>query len=129
LTPVADGGIVRATTLSTTTPNNRFAERIRDRLIDNKLAGRKPDSIRSLAKTMANGDPAKAETFKRSLFKWMANGGAKKPSPASRALVAEALGLDRSELSDDDDEEADSLSLDEFLRRRIREFIREETRA
>lgn len=75
---------------------------------------------------MANGDASRAETFKRSLFKWMAP-GEPKPSPESRAIVAEALGMERSALSDDD-EEADSLSLDDFLHLLVRRVVQEEMR-
>jgi hypothetical protein len=81
---------------------NRFATVVRRKLIDNKLAGRKPDSIRGLARTMAKGDIAKAETLKRSLFKWLA-AGEPHPSAASRALVAEALGIDVDELDEEGD--------------------------
>ncbi len=91
------------TVSAVTTP---FEQTVRSKLIANKLAGEKPDSIRGLARTMAKGDPGKAETFKRSLFKWMAP-GEPTPSPASRALVAQALGLAADELSSGDDEEPD----------------------
>lgn len=87
--------------MSATAP--RFESVIRAKLIENKLAGSKPDSIRSLARTMANGDASRADTYKRSLFKWMAN-GEPAPSAASRALVARALGVEPSELEDDDEE-------------------------
>lgn len=84
----------------------RFASVVRDKLVENKLVGRKPDSIRSLARAMAKGDPTRAETYKRSLFKWMAP-GEPRPTRASRALVAEALELNAGEL---DDEEADPVA-------------------
>lgn len=80
-----------------------FEQVVRSKLIANKLAGEKPDSIRGLARVMAKGDPVKAETFKRSLFKWMAP-GEPMPSAASRALVAQALRLEQDELADDDEE-------------------------
>lgn len=88
--------------------STRFERVVRETLLENKLAGRKPDSIRGLAREMAKGDLARAETFKRSLFKWMAQGD---PSPSleSRALVADALGVERSDL-DDDDEESDPMA-------------------
>ena len=85
-----------------------FEHVVRSKLIANKLAGVKPDSIRGLAREMAKGDPAKAQTFKRSLFKWMAP-GEPSPSAASRALVADALKVDPNELADDD-EESDPVS-------------------
>lgn len=99
-------------TLSTRT-ENRFASVVRGRLLDNKLNGRKPDSIRGLAKQMAKGDPVKAATYKRALFKWMAPGDPQ-PTPASRAVVADALGLERSALSDDD-EESEPMSDNDIL--------------
>jgi hypothetical protein len=86
----------------------KFESVIRAKLIENKLSGAKPDSIRGLARTMANGDQSRADAYKRSLFKWMAN-GAPTPSPSSRALVAQALGIDASEL-DEDDEESDPVA-------------------
>lgn len=98
-----------------------FEHVVRSKLIANKLAGAKPDSIRSLARTMANGDPTKANTFKRSLFKWMALG---EPSPtaASRALVADALGIDPSELVDED-EEPQPMAFAEALTRMFDEAV------
>lgn len=89
-----------------------FEHVVRSKLIANKLAGQKPDSIRGLARAMAKGDPAKAETFKRSLFKWMAP-GEPTPTPVSRALVADALGVEAHEL--DDDEEAEPVDLGSAL--------------
>ncbi len=100
---MADGGSIPATLSAVTT---QFEQTVRSKLIANKLAGDKPDSIRSLARTMAKDDRVKAETFKRSLFKWMAP-GEPHPSPASRALVAEALGVSPDELATGDDEEDD----------------------
>jgi hypothetical protein len=91
-----------------------FEHVVRSKLIANKLAGTKPDSIRGLARVMAKNDPVKAETFKRSLFRWMA-AGIPDPSPASRALVADALGVDPSEL--DDDEEAEPVNFGDALQR------------
>jgi hypothetical protein len=79
-----------------------FEHVVRSKLIANKLAGTQPDSIRALARAMAKGDPVKAETFKRSLFKWMSP-GIPQPTPASRALVADALGLEMSDLDEEDD--------------------------
>lgn len=56
-------------------------------------------------------------------------GGVTKPGTVAR--LAEALGVPKSELGvSDDDEEADSLgSLDDFLRRRVLEIVREEAKA
>lgn len=93
----------------------KFERVVRERLIENKLAGLKPDSIRGLARLMADGDPARAETFKRSLFKWMAV-GEPHPTRASRAHVAAALGVDPSELSDDD-EEADPVGFGDVIQK------------
>lgn len=94
-----------------------FEHVVRSKLIANKLAGVKPDSIRGLARTMAQGDPGRAETFKRSLFKWMAP-GEPSPTPASRALVAQALGIDADELAvDEDDEESDQVAFGEAMQR------------
>jgi hypothetical protein len=89
------------TTVSATT--TRFEQAVRSKLIENKLANVKPDSLRSLAREMAGGDQGRTETYKRSLFKWMAS-GEPSPSPASRALVARALGIDPTELEEDEEE-------------------------
>lgn len=110
LTPVAKGGTVLPPVSSVI--STRFEQVVRKTLLDNKVAGRKPDSIRSLARTMAKGDQVRAETFKRSLFKWMA-AGEPNPSPESRALVADALGVAREALADDD-EEADPAMREAF---------------
>ena len=90
--------------MPTTSSSNHFAAVVRATLLDNKLEGRKPDSIRGLARALGNGDPVRAETFKRSLFKWMANGDPR-PSPESRAIVARTLGLDPASLADPDEED------------------------
>lgn len=87
-------------TLSVTA--TKFEQVVRGKLIANKVAGRKPDSIRGLARLMAAGDPVRADTFKRSLMKWMATSGPK-PSPSSRALVAHHLGVEAAELDDEED--------------------------
>lgn len=102
-------------TLSTTT-KSRFGQVVSAKLIANKIAGRKPDSIRSLAKVMAAGDPVRTDTFKRSLMKWMSASKPTKPSPGNRALVAHHLDIDASELADEEDR---GMTLDEFLRSRI----------
>jgi hypothetical protein len=72
---------------------------------------------------MAGGDAARAEVYKRSLFKWMAV-GSPNPRAESRALVALALGIEASELEEEDDAEAaGSLSLDDLLQLRIDVFM------
>lgn len=91
-----------------------FEHIVRGKLIANKLAGVKPDSIRGLARAMANGDETLAATHKRSLFKWMSPGGSR-PSATSRALVAHHLGLSPDELAEPDDEEADPVSIGDAL--------------
>lgn len=93
-----------------------FEHVVRGKLIANKLAGTKPDSIRGLARSMANGDESLAQTYKRSIFKWMSPAGPA-PSPASRALVADRLGVKPEELAEPDDEEADPVSFGDALQR------------
>lgn len=103
----------------------RFADVVRTKLAENKTAGRTPDSVRSLAKTMGKGSEAREKTHRRSLFKWMSVEGPR-PSSDSRALVAEALGnCEASELGEDDEEShrVSSLTLDEFLRLRIEHHV------
>lgn len=105
-----------------TQTGTRFQQVVRKTLLDNKVAGTKPDSIRSLARKMAKGDQLRADTFKRSLFKWMAP-GEPNPSPASRALVADALGVKREELEDDDEESDPVAVLMNALRRVVRDEL------
>lgn len=112
-------------TLSTV--ETKFGSVVRARLIENKVAGRKPDSIRSLARVMARDDDKASSTFKRSLFKWMAVDGPN-PSPASRAIVALALGVDASELGEDDDDEEPHPMVTE-LYRALRQLVRDEVLA
>lgn len=81
----------------------RFGTVVRSKLVENKIAGVKPDSIRGLARVMARGDDALAQTYKRSLFKWMAPGGPT-PTDSSRALVAHHLGIETEELAEPDEE-------------------------
>jgi len=104
----------------------RFGSVVRARLIENKVAGRKPDSIRGLAKAMSRGDQTAEANFKRSLFKWMSIDGPD-PSPASRAIVALALGVEAAELNGDDDEEPHPMVAE--LYRALRNLVREEIRA
>lgn len=105
-----------------------FSSVVRARLIENKLAGRKPDSIRGLARVMARDDESAASTFKRALFKWMSTDGPA-PSPASRAIVALALGIDASQLeeADADDEEPHPMVTE--LYRALRQLVRDEVHA
>lgn len=105
-----------------TSTQTRFQVVVRKTLADNKVAGRKPDSIRGLARKMANGDPIRFETFKRSLLKWLAP-GEPHPTRESRAVVADALGLERGDL---DDEESRPVSIDDLLRLRVRELYLEQ---
>lgn len=100
--------------MNTSTPT-RFGQVVRKTLLDNKVAGRKPDSLRGLARAMAKGDTVRADTFKRSLFKWIA--GEPNPSPESRALVADALGIERADLAEDDEETDAVADLMKSLRR------------
>jgi transcriptional regulator with XRE-family HTH domain len=81
-------------------------------------------SVRRLARVM---NPEHPEPMRRLLSKWIAGDSA--PTEESRARAARALGVDPSVFADEDDEEdpAMSLTLDEFLRRRIQVVLREET--
>lgn len=64
-------------------------------------------SIRKLSRLMA---PEKPEHARRALAKWIS--GKTKPSLASRHLVADTLGVDRSVFDDEDDEEEADLYAD-----------------
>lgn len=91
---------------------SHFGHTLRQILDENQAAGRKPDSIRGVARRMANGQPEKIEVAKRSLFKWIA--GTTRPSSASRSLVAVAVERDPSVFAEDDDEEEDAEMRDLF---------------
>lgn len=52
--------------------------------------------------------------------------GVHRPGPRLAALIAEATGQPQELFSDEDDEESDSLTLDDFLRLRVRQILREE---
>lgn len=107
LTPVANGGRISATLSATAT--TRFKKVVKAKLMENRLAGRTPSSLRGLARSMGGGDPTLTETYKRSLFKWMAVDGPR-ASEFSRALVAHALGNCTPEELAEDDEESDPVS-------------------
>lgn len=107
--------------MATATNQTRFTEGVRAKLAANKIAGQKPDSIRSLAKVMGRGSEARAATYRRSLFKWLAE-GEPNPTRESRAMVADALGLEASELADDD-EESDPVAV---LMNALRAVVRDE---
>lgn len=110
--------------MSATAATTRFESVVRAKLIQNAIEGKHPDSIRGLSRVMGKGDPVRSETFKRSLFKWMAAGDPK-PSAVSKALVADALGIDPRELDEDDDEESDPVArLMSALRRVVREELK-----
>src|SRR5947208_690411 len=93
------------------TTTTRFSEAVRAKLTQNTIAGVKPGTVGELARIMGRGNQGRARTYRRSLFKWLSSTGPR-PSVASRALVAHALGIAASELAEpDDDEEADLLAL------------------
>jgi hypothetical protein len=121
LTPVAESALV-VPPVPVTKSSIRFSAAVRAKLAENRTAGVKPDSIRSLARAMAKGDQAKSESFKRSLFKWLA-ADEPHPSTESRALVAAVLDLDSSDL---DDEESDPVA---DLTHAIRRIVREEVKS
>lgn len=75
----------------------------------------------------SQGNPALADTYKRSIFKWMSNApDSPNPSAASRELVAECLGGVKSAELADDDEEDDLLAP---LTRALRDLVRREALA
>jgi transcriptional regulator with XRE-family HTH domain len=70
-------------------------------------------SMRGLARRI---DPSNIDRARRNLIRWLHEGI--RPGRQSRRAVARALGIDPEEL-EEDDADADSLSLDELLERRI----------
>jgi transcriptional regulator with XRE-family HTH domain len=99
-----------------TKPRTHFGDQLRLELDRQRL------SIRKLAHTMA---PANPEPMRRNLARWI--GGYNQPSRIHRVMVADALGVPL-ETFDEDDEESDPVSLDEFLRLRVREALQREGR-
>lgn len=74
-------------------PRSAFGDQLRAELERQNL------SIRKLARRM---NPDKPEIARRALAKWIAG---TRPSPASRMLVADALGVAASTFEDSDDSE------------------------
>lgn len=100
---------------TTTSPRAPFAAKLRAEL------DRKSWGIRRLAREI---DPANPEPARRQIHRHLS--GAHAPSRVTRHRYCDALGIDRAAL-EDDDEEADSLSLDALLTRRIQALVREAT--
>lgn len=84
--------------MSVVRPRSTFGDQLRAELV------RKDMSIRKLSRLMA---PEKPEHARRALAKWIS--GKTKPSLASRHLVADTLGVDRSVFDDEDDDEEEDL--------------------
>lgn len=101
----------------------RFTEVVRSKLAQNAIDGVSPSSVRALARVMGRGNEARSNTYRRSLFKWLAD-GEPQPSRESRALVAEALGLEHDAL-DEDDEESDPVAV---VAAAIRHLVQDEIR-
>lgn len=100
-----------------TRPRTQFGETLRRELDRQQL------SIRKLARIMA---PANPEPMRRNLARWI--GGYNQPSRVHRVMVADALGVPL-ETFDSDDEEEPPVSLDEYLRLRVRDAMKTEGRA
>lgn len=79
-------------------------------------------SLRKLSRRL---DPQNPERARRNLSRWVA--GHHRPSPGSRVLIAEALGLHRDHFADDDDDEEDAEMFDlvHALMRRIDQRVSE----
>lgn len=76
-----------------TRPRSPFGDRLRAQLDQRNV------SIRALSRRMNPGNP---EVAKRSLLRWIS--GRVVPSPVSVATIADALGCEMADLSDDDEE-------------------------
>ena len=79
-----------------TKPRSLFGDRLRREL------DRTGVSIRGLSRRL---DPKNPDAARRNLTRWI--GGHNVPTPANRDAVADALGVDRSVFSEDEDEEAE----------------------
>lgn len=113
MTPGAFGGNIVPP--MATTVKSKFGVAVFAKLAANHEEGRKPDSIRGLARLIGNGDEVRTATLRRSLNKWCAD-GRPYPSKENRDLVAHHLEIDASELEDEEDR---AMTLDEFLQSRI----------
>jgi transcriptional regulator with XRE-family HTH domain len=100
-----------------TRPRTRFGEQLRTEL------DRKQLSVRKLARMMS---PANPEPMRRNLARWI--GGYNQPSRIHRVMVADALGVPLETFDEDDEEGERPMSLDEFLRLRVREMLLQEGR-
>ena len=81
-------------------PRSRFGEQLQREL-------ERHPHIKSLKRLGRELNPAKPEIGRRVLTRWVSPDGVK-PTAASRALVAAALGIDPSAFADDEDDEEDS---------------------
>lgn len=96
-------------------PRTQFGEKLRAEL------DRQQISIRKLARVMAPGSP---EPMRRNLARWI--GGYNQPSRIHRIMVADALGLPLETFTEDDEEPEQPVSLDEYLRLKVRDVLRSE---
>ncbi len=79
-----------------------FARRVRSELKSQKIG------VRTLARRMAGDDRSQIEHHRRNLNRWLS--GNNNPSTENRAEVADALGIPRQELAQDDEDEEAALA-------------------
>lgn len=97
-----------------------FGRRLRSELTKQDV------SVRELARRLKPEDP---ESARRNIARWLApRERAVTPGAATIARVAAELGVEPRELrgDDTDEDEARSMTLDDILRMRIRQIMREE---
>lgn len=87
--------------------------------------------VRTLARALAARDnsPDRVESLRRQLKRYLSAVDPVRPSAATRHAIEDALGLKPDALADDDDEGHLTMSLDEYLRLRARQILREERAA
>lgn len=109
---MAIGGNVWQVSDTAVPRRTKFGQQVRHELDSQRM------SIRKLARKL---DPSNPEVARRSLARWI--GGYNQPSRINRIAVAEALGLSRDALLDDDEEADPLVDLLKALRRVVREEL------
>lgn len=103
--------------MTAATKSSWFAPKLKSALESKNM------SVRALARAWRPASDA--ETSRRSINRYLHGGIV--PSQQVRGELAAAIGVETSSLErDDDDEESESMSLDEFLDRRVRQILRRE---
>lgn len=106
---------------SVETPRGTFGSKLKAELVSRNMGAR------TLARAISQEHGGSIEDRRRAVIRWLRGGT---PVEMNRHIVEDVLGVPRDSLKgDDEDEDESSMSLDEFLRLRIRRILREEVYA